>query len=142
MTTCNRCYVHEATNGDKCQMCTNRAAEGMHFWTPSNGSEGDCFFYRCESCKHFQTDDGWPTGCDTGIATKVLDQKVMNRDAACFWFDPADLYRGACKRFSDRDDNDGTMPPIPDCPGQMTLGEIDVPVERAANDAKLIGGAS
>lgn len=121
-----------------CSLCESRLREGLVHYEPSNGSEFDGFWTRCEVCRHVTVDGGGANSCTWKILDKLLVGMGEAHDAACFWFNPDDLETGrhgaVCKRFTHRNDNDDdgarNPPPIHD-PAQMTFDDIDIPVERS-----------
>ena len=122
-----------------CSLCESRIRNGLVHYVPSNGSEGEMFFSRCDRCRHFNAEgysDPSAQACAWGIADKVLNMMANESDSPQAWHDPADLDHttspAICKRFTHKDDENGHFrdPPPPDCEGQMTFGELDVPKER------------
>jgi hypothetical protein len=132
-------------DGDYCGLCEMRARNGLVFYCPSNGTEGDIFEERCEQCRHFIDDREDPkpprlerpfVTCKWGVRDRLLTAMWHDRDHISNWYDAADLTRyglngellcpARCLRFTHEDDRDGERrdPPPPDCRGQMFLGEM------------------
>lgn len=139
-----------------CSLCESRIREGLVHYRPSNGTEFDYFESACNRCKHHidNYEDPKPgklrppfVACTWGVKDRLLVQQVESAGHISTWFDPADLdpstCPATCKRYTPKDyPHDDRDAPKPDLPGQMTLGEIDVPVESvpaltAARGAKI-----
>jgi hypothetical protein len=123
-----------------CSLCESRLRNGLIHYVPSNGSEGDMFASQCNRCRHFDPasdEDYTVKQCAWGIRDKVTAMMWEDSDSAKAWHDPADLddqyCPASCRRFTSKDDENGHFrdPPPPDVTGQMTFGEVDMPVERS-----------
>jgi len=100
------------------------------------------FTSRCERCRHFIDDRDDPqiprlsrpfSNCQWGVLDRLNMSAMSSDDHISNWYDPDDIEPtcpAICKRFTDRNDDDPSRdPPKPDMPGQMFLGDIDIPCE-------------
>jgi hypothetical protein len=126
---------------------TGRAlAEGlMRVYFPNGTSYMD-FECNCGNCRHFIEDQENIKPPKLEPPHNICSWGVLDRIVHCMAVSPygygtsfhhpddmeiVDEFWPRCKRFTPRgyggDDRD---PPTPDAPGQLTFGEIDVPVEQ------------
>jgi len=116
-----------------------------------NGTAFECFYASCAVCRHCtdNLDNPQPgrltppfPNCKWGVLDRIyVAMTIRDRDHASHWHDPENIEitdadgwprcPPLCKRFTPKDyDNDDRDPPAPDLPGQMTLDDINIPVER------------
>jgi hypothetical protein len=116
-----------------------------------NGTAFDMFYDSCARCRHCTDNLENPqpgrmtapfANCGWGVLDRIyVAMTIRDRDHASHWHDPADLEvkdedgsprcPPLCKRFTPKGyDGDDRDPPRPDLPGQMFIGEIDIPIER------------
>jgi hypothetical protein len=97
MEKCNLCYGLAKKSGRTirltslseyplCTLCESRAREGFIHYVPSNGTEGNIFEERCESCRHHtETPDGMGT-CRLKILDQLWDSAWSERDSMKCWY--------------------------------------------------------
>jgi hypothetical protein len=135
--------------------CKLAEANGLIRFYFANGSEWSGFEARCDKCRHFIDDPENPKPgkvtpphncCAWGVLDRIYESMATGRYGYGTSYHPpedAEVVRlnPACKRFTHKDDENGEFrdPPKPDCPGQLVLGESDVPVEKSPSACKAVG---